>query len=39
MDYPISSQFSWVQLHLNKLTPEKYWLMAEKPDILKSVWN
>lgn len=24
---------------LNNLTPEEYWLMAEKPEISKSVWN
>jgi len=24
---------------LNNLTPEKYWLMAEKPETSKSVWN
>lgn len=24
---------------LNNLTPEEYWLMAEKPEITKSLWN
>lgn len=24
---------------LNNLTPKEYWLMAEKPEISKSVWN
>lgn len=24
---------------LNNLTPEEYWLMAEKPETSKSVWN